>query len=204
MLNPKTKDFVSHIKIYIFRGIIASIPLALSIAVIIFIYVFIDKRVAGVIYKTIGFAIPGLGIILALIFFYFLGLLASNVMGKRLFKVIENILSRIPIVKAIYQVGTQISSTLSLPEKQIFKRVVLIDAFNSGVLAIGFVTGSIIQDNQEEILKIFIPSVPNPTTGFLLLANNNKVIDPKWTVEEGLKLVISGGIIGPTKVSVWK
>ncbi len=195
------KNFFKHVQVYIFRGILASIPLGLSYFVLRFFYVVIDKRVMNLLYKYIGFRIPGLGILLILLILYFIGLLASNVIGRSLFTLIERIFSRIPIIKTIYQVGKQLSSTLSLPEKQIFKRVVLVDYFNSGAGTIGFVTGTLVdKKSKEKFLKVFIPTVPNPTSGFIFILKESQTIDPGWSVEQGIKMVISGGIIGPEEI----
>lgn len=192
---------IRHLKIHIFRGILVSIPLALSFFVLQFLYVFIDKRVANLVDRFIGFRIPGLGIVLFLIVLYLIGFSASNVLGKRFLKSIENIVSRIPIIRTTYNVGKQLSETLSLPEKQVFKRVVLVDYFKPGIWTIGFVTGTV-QDRKsgEKLLKVFIPTVPNPTSGMLVILKESQTIDPKWSVEQGMRTVISGGIIGPVEI----
>lgn len=195
------RNFIKHLKIYIFRGILATIPLALSFFVLQLIYVYIDQRIANLFDQLIGFRIPGFGIIIFLIVLYFIGFLTSNILGRKVFNIMENIMSRIPIIKTIYQVGKQLSSTLSLPEKQVFKRVVLVEYFRPGVWTVGFVTGTVLdKKNNEKILKVFIPTVPNPTSGFLVLLKENQAIDPKWSIEQGMKAVLSGGIIGPEEI----
>jgi uncharacterized membrane protein len=196
------KHFLNHMRVFVLRGILASIPLGLSLLFIQFTYVFIDRRISDLLERYVGFRVPGLGILLCVFFLYCLGLLTSNVIGRQFFRLIEIITTRIPIVKTIYQVGKQLSFTLSLPEKQAFKRVVLVQFFHPGVWCVGFVTGTIVDSkSQEERLKIFVPHVPNPTSGFLFLVNEDQTIDPKWTVEEGMRTVISGGIIGPPTIN---
>ncbi len=192
------KNFLNHIKAHIFRGFLAAIPLVLSYFAIKFIYIFIDKRVTTLLYKYIGLSIPGLGLVLFVLFLYLLGLMASNVIGKTFFGLVEKILNRIPIINTTYEVGKQIAFTLSLPEKQVFKQVVFV-SFKPGVWAIGFVTGTVLdkRNKNEKFLKVFIPTVPNPTTGFVMLVKESEIIPSKWTVDEGMRSVISGGIIGP-------
>ncbi len=186
---------------YILRGLLAVIPLLLSLLAIRFIYVFIDKRIIEVIDRYTGYRIPGLGVILVLIVLYFIGLITSNVLGRRIFNLIEDISNRIPLIKTIYQVGKQVSNTLSLPGKQVFKKAVLVEFFRPGDRVIGFVTGTVVDNKtSERILKVFVPTVPNPTSGFLVFAKESNVIDPQWTVEEAMKMVISGGIIGPPDI----
>ena len=183
---------------YVLRGLLAIIPLGLSIIVIRVIYVMIDRGIIDALAKVIGYRIPGLGIVLVLVLLYFLGLITSNVLGRRIFYLFENIFQRIPIIKMAYQVGKQISTTLSLPEKQVFKKAVLVSFFNPGQQVIGFVTGTVMDEkNQQPLLKIFIPTVPNPTSGFLVLMKESDTVDPGWSVDEAMKTVISGGIIGP-------
>lgn len=194
------KHFFNHVWKFFFRGLIAAIPLTLSYFAVKLLYITIDKPVNSFVFEYTGFQIYGLGVMVTLIAFYLIGLLASNVIGKQIFGFIENISNRIPLIKTTYQVGKQISSTLSLPEKQVFKRVVLVDFTHKGVWAIGFVTGPLKNDRGEVLLKVFIPTTPNPTTGFVIVVKESEVLDPGWNVEEGMKLVISGGIIGPEKI----
>ena len=192
-----------HIKRYIIRGTIAIIPLALTYVVLRFLYIAIDKRIMGVIDDFIGFSIPGFGLILILIILYIVGVIASNIVGRQIFGVIERITNRIPLIRTTYQVGKQISVTLSLPEKQVFKRAVLVDFLKPGIWTVGFVTGEIIdtKNNNEKLLKVFIPTPPNPTSGTMVVVKESETRDPGWTIEEAMKSVISGGIIGPDVIN---
>lgn len=195
------RTFVSHLRMYIFRGFLAMIPVALSLLVFQFFYRVLDKRISDLFDQYIGYRIPGLGILLFLVALYIIGFLASNVIGRRFFGFIERIVDRIPIIKTTYQAGKQLSSTLALPEQQVFKRVVLLEFFRPGVLTVGFVTGTLQDEKRnEKLLKVFVPTVPNPTSGFLVMVNESQVTDPKWTVEQGLKTVITGGIISPDEI----
>lgn len=195
------KIFLNHLKLYIFRGLLALIPLGLAIFTIRIIYVFIDKRVMELIAQYIGHRIPGLGLLLFILVLYIVGMITSNVLGKRLFGIFDDLTSRIPLVNTAYKVGKQLSSTLSLPEKQIFKKVVLVDYFRPDTWVIGFVTGEInAEGTGKTFLKVFIPTVPNPTSGFLVILKESQVKNPGWTVEEAMKMVISGGIIGPDNI----
>lgn len=180
------------------KGLLALIPIWITIFIIRILYVFIDSRVMGMIDQYIGYRIPGLGLLLFLAVLYFTGMITSNVIGKKLFSVLENITSRIPLIKMTYQVGKQLSNTLSLPEKQIFKKAVLVDYFKPNIWVIGFVTGEVKnEETGETLFKVFIPTVPNPTSGFLVILSESQTKDPHWTIEEAMKMVISGGIIGP-------
>ena len=195
------KAVFKHIRTFIFRGLLAIVPLALCYFVIRFLYLAVDQKVANLIEKVVGFRIPGLGIVLVLVILYLLGLAASNWAGKKVFGVIERVMERIPVIKTIYHLGKQFGTALSLPEKHVFKRAVLVEHFKPGVLSIAFVTGEVVDGKSgERLLRLFIPTAPNPTTGFLVLVAPDKVRDLPWTVQEAMNAVISGGIIGPDTI----
>ncbi len=197
------KGFLPHMRKYMIRGFLAIIPLMLSVLVLQLLYVNIDKRVVRLVDKTIGFSFPGLGIILLLAFLYVLGIVASNILGKKVFTLIERITTRLPFIRTTYQVGKQLSETLSIPEKQAFKRAVLVDYLKPGIWTIGFVTGKIIDRryNDEVLLKVFVPTPPNPTSGTMVVVKESETRDPGWTIEEAIRAVVSGGIIGPEEIS---
>jgi len=197
------KSIFTHLKKIIFRGFLAVIPLFLTYLLVRFLYLTIDKRVVDLIAKLIGFRIPGLGIVLILLLFYLLGLVVSHWFGRRIFDVIERLTRRIPLIGTTYQVGKQLETTLALPEKQIFKQAVLVEYLKPGIWTIGFVTGEVRdrKNREEKILKVFIPTPPNPTSGTMILVRESQVRDPGWTIKEALNAVISGGILGPDEIS---
>lgn len=197
------KPFVQHIRIYIFRGLLAIIPIFLSVVAIQLLYVLIDKRIMVFLNDFIEVRkIPGLGILLLLICLYFIGLIVTNVVGRRFLHLIERISQRIPVIKAIYQVGKQFSEGLSsVEDKQVFKKVLLVNWNNNGVWAVAFVAGRIIdQHTGESMLRVFVPHVPSPTTGFIFVVKESQTIDPGWTAEEAIKMIVSGAIIAPKEI----
>ncbi len=196
-------NFYRHTKSYIFKGLLALIPIGLTVFTINILYVFIDKQIMELLDQYTGFHIPGLGLLIFIVLLYLTGVIASNVIGKRLFSLLETVTGRIPLLKTAYQVGKQLSSTLSLPEKNIFKKAVLVDYFKPGAWVIGFVTGEILDERTGiTLLKIFIPTVPNPTSGFLVIIGEELVQETAWSVEDAMKMVISGGIIGPLTIPI--
>ncbi len=195
------KNLLNHVKIYILRGLLAVIPITLSFLAIRFLYVIIDKRVMRMVEQIIGFRFPGLGILLVLTVLYLLGLAASNVVVKQFLGLIERITDHIPLIKTTYHVGKQLSVTLSLPESQVFKRAILVEYLKPGIWTVGFVTGTVIdRESGEKLLKVFIPTPPNPTSGTMVVVKESQTRDPGWTIEEAMKTVISGGIIGPSEI----
>lgn len=196
------KKFVQHVKKYIIRGLLAIIPLALTFLAVRLLYNVIDQRAVRVLDQLIGFSFPGLGLILVLASLYILGVIASNVVGRQAFHLIERITGHIPLIKTTYQVGKQLGTTLSLPEKQVFKKAVLVDYLKPGIWTIGFVTGQVIdrKNNDERLFKVFVPTPPNPTSGTMVVVRESQTRDPGWTIEEAIRTVLSGGIIGPEEI----
>lgn len=196
------KGFFASLRTYVFRGLLAIIPIALSFFAVQFLYVAIDRRVSTLIARVIGVRVPGLGLLVVLAVLALLGFVASNVVGHQIFGLIERITRRIPLIRTTYQVGKQLAHTLSLPEGQVFKRAVMVEYLKPGCWTIGFVTGTITdhQHRGETLLKVFIPTPPNPTSGVMVLVRESQTRDPGWTIEEALKAVVSGGIIGPTEI----
>jgi len=196
------RAILKHLKTHVFRGFLAIIPLGLSYLVIRFLYLAIDTRITGLIDRFLGFKIPGLGILLVLVFLYLLGLLASNWLGRRAFVLIELITTRIPLIKTIYTLGKKLADAISLPEKQAFKRAVMVEHFRPGLWSIGFVTGALssAEGEADKLLKVFIPTAPNPTSGFMVVVRESQVKSLAWTVPEAMNTIISGGIVGPEKI----
>ena len=196
------KKLMNHIKKYIFRGLLAVVPLFLTYLAVKLLYTSIDQRAVNIVHYFFGFKFPGLGIILVLVSLYLLGLLASNIVGKQALGLVERITNYIPLIKTTYKVGKQLGATLSLPGKQVFKRALLVEYLKPGIWTIGFVTGEVIdtKNNDEKLLKVFVPTPPNPASGTMVVVRESETRDPGWTVEEAINAVISGGIIGPEEL----
>jgi uncharacterized membrane protein len=197
------KRILSHLQGNILRGLIAIIPVGLSALAVRFLYKEVDWRIARLIDKLIGRHIPGLGILIVLIVLYVLGLIASNFIGRQFLAVLERLAGHVPIVRTTYRVGKEVSTALSMKDRQVFKRVVLVECLRTGIWTVGFVTGYLdATDGSGRILKVFVPTPPNPTSGTVLLVRESDARDPGWTIEEALRTVVSGGMIGPSDVQM--
>ncbi len=195
------RGLFNHIGRHVFRGLLAIIPVGLSYLVVRFFYLAVDARITGKIEQWIGYRIPGLGFLLVGISLYLLGLAASHWAGRRAFGLIEWISARIPFIKTIYTLGKQLADALSLPEKQAFKRVVMVEHFRPGVWSIGFVTATLPDPEEEghKLLRLFIPTAPNPTSGFVITVKESQIRETGWGVPEAMNLIISGGMVSPEK-----
>ena len=191
-------------KHYIITGLISILPITATYWIIVYLFQFFSDPGAVIleaIFKdNIPLYIPELaGFIITILFIYIIGRLVSNVLGKRLYQWFENLLARIPIVNAVYKTIKQITSSISNPERQAFKQVVFIEYPRKGIWTMSMVTGESINESGEKFYHVFVPTTPNPTSGFMLYILQKDTIKTDITIEEGLKIIISGGMLAPTK-----
>lgn len=147
--------------------------------------------------SALPFTFPGLGLLLAVAALYLIGLAASARLGKAVEDVQRAVFSRIPVARSIYQVTKQAADNLSTAGAKNFRRVVFVEWPRRDVFALAFVTGQCDLDGEANRVSVYIPTVPNPTSGMFALVRESEVIETDISVEEALKLVLSGGIILP-------
>ncbi|MAZ68949.1 MAG: hypothetical protein CMG49_06270 [Candidatus Marinimicrobia bacterium] len=143
-----------------------------------------------------------LGFILTIGSLYFLGLIISNVFGKKLYKLFESLLEKIPFVSKVYKSIKQITASLSGANSKAFQKVVLVEYPRKGLWTIAMVTGETLDDKDEKYYNIFVPTTPNPTSGYLLFIKSTETKKLDVSVEEGLKIIVSGGMISPEKLNI--
>ena len=143
-----------------------------------------------------------LGFILTIASLYFLGLIISNVFGKKLYKLFESLLEKIPFVSKVYKSIKQITASISGANSKAFQKVVLVEYPRKGLWTIAMVTGETLDDKDEKYYNIFVPTTPNPTSGYLLFIKSTETKKLDLSVEEGLKIIVSGGMISPEKLNI--
>ena len=147
------------------------------------------------------FRIPGIGVMMTILIIFFVGVLATNIFGRELVKLGEKIVEKIPVVRSIYTGTKQVAQTILDAEIETFSKVVMLEFPRKGLWALGFITcenkGEIQYKTGEKILNVFVPTTPNPTSGFLVFVPKTQIIELNMTIEEGLKFAISGGIVAP-------
>lgn len=145
--------------------------------------------------------IPGLGLILVVILVFVVGLLTRNIIGRKIVHLGENIVDRIPLVRVLYTGVKQLLEPLFLQKTNGFKRVALIEYPRRGVHVIGFITGEskgeVQNKTSKDMMNVFVPTTPNPTSGFYILIPKDEVVYLNMSVEDAFKLIISGGIVSP-------
>ena len=182
-----------------FAGLFAIVPLALTFYIIKIIIVFLDQLTAPIMAR-INFEIPGFGLILTLLIIFALGIFVTNVLGRRLFSWGERLISSIPLVKNIYNTLKQITNAFSgATQTENYQRVIYIQYPRKELWTICFVTGESVDGSGEEYYHVFVPTTPNPTSGVFIIIPKKDAIEADLTVEEGLKAVISGGLLAPEK-----
>lgn len=191
-------------------GLLVLAPVYLTFYVLTVLFRFMDgifapliDRALGLLLGERGIHIPGVGIVLTLSVILFLGWFSERVLGRRVLDSIEGFIRRIPIAKSVYGATKGVLEAVSRDQADAFKKVVLVEYPRRGMFGIGFVTGSAARWGMgdplldQELVPVFVPTTPNPTSGFLLLVPPHEVLDCPMTVEEGVRLVVSGGILQP-------
>jgi len=196
----------SPIKRWFFTGLILLVP----ILVTIYLFLAIVRSMDGLIHLIpaawqpdvlIGFHIPGLGIVLTLLVILLTGMLGASFIGRWLVRMGESMVERIPLVRSVYGALKSVLETVLRDNQDSFRRVVLVEYPRHGSYALGFISGSghgEVQDKTEDkVLTVFVPTAPNPTSGFLLYIPENETTPLDMSVEDGMKCVISAGVITP-------
>ena len=196
----------NKLKAVFLTGLAIIIPIGITVYILFFLIGIMD-RLLDVIPRPfhpdtwIGFHIPGLGVIVTVGVILLCGLLTRSYFGKRVVRYGEGLVEKIPFVGGIYQATKKISDSFFSDREKSFKRVVMIEFPRSGVYTVAFVTGFPITEIAEKTrchcLNVFVPTTPNPTSGYFLMVPEDEVIDLDLTVEEAFTLIISGGIVAP-------
>lgn len=182
-------------------GLALLVPVALTGYVLYQLFLLMDGLFAPLLERILGWRFPGLGLLLTLAIILLLGWLSANVVGRRLIQAAERIVHRIPIGRAVYSSSKSVLQVLSEDRADAFKRVVLIEYPHRGSFALAFVTGTArwaqIHPDIADARIVFLPTAPNPTSGYLLIVPRDQVFDLPISVEEGFRMVLSGGILLP-------
>ena len=189
---------------YLITGLLSIIPVAATYWIIFHLFNFFSNPGATIVEFIFKDKVPDYvpeitGFLLTVIFIYFIGILVSNVIGKRLYSWFETLLAKIPIVNAVYKTIKQITTSLSQPDRQAFKKVVYIQYPREGIWTLTMVTGESVNENNEKFYHIFVPTTPNPTSGYLLYIPQKDAVETNISVEEGLKIIVSGGLLASAK-----
>lgn len=191
---------------YFITGLLIWIPLAITGMVLAWIVGTLDQVLLWMPQQLqpkalLGFNIPGLGVIVTLLIILLTGLVAANVLGQRLVRYWEALLARIPVVKSIYYSVKQVSDTLFSSSGQAFRKALLIQYPREGSWTIAFLTGrpggAAAHHLHGDYVSVYVPTTPNPTSGFFLMMPRADVVELEMSVDEALKYIISMGVVTP-------
>ncbi|KTC69306.1 transmembrane protein [Legionella birminghamensis] len=189
---------------FILAGLVVWLPILVTLVILRFLIDLLDSTIALLpqAYQPetlIGMRIPGLGVILSLMVLMVTGIIATNFFGQRLVSWGEAVLARIPLVRTVHTAAKQIIQAIFASNSQAFRKVMLVEYPRKGLWSLAFLTGSttaeLTKHCQQDMLSLFIPTTPNPTSGFLVLVPKNEVIELQMSVDEALKYIISLGVM---------
>jgi len=176
-----------------FTGLLVVIPIGLTTYILVFFIKLLND------FLPFKFLPYGTGIVLTVILITFIGFMTTSIIGKRLIDMGERFISSIPLVKNVYAAVKQISDAMLSSKGKNFRRVVLIEYPRKGIYTLAFVTGvskgEVQEKTKREVINLFVPTTPNPTSGFYLMVPGTDVIDLDMSVEDAFKLLISGGMV---------
>ncbi len=198
---PATSRLRGRLRSRMASGIVAVVPIVVTVAVLRFLFTATSSVLLPVVspaaeelppwaHAALSFAIL-LGVI------YVVGEVATNFIGRRVLGLVESLVLRVPFVKVIYSASKQVAAAFQGRKARAFKSVVYVDFPAPGMQAIGFVTGDMTDPNGTACHTVFVPTTPNPTTGFLQIVPTDKVVRTTYSVEDGIKMVMSLGVLVP-------
>jgi uncharacterized membrane protein len=207
----------AHFRTRITRGLLLLLPLFVTVWVLRILFGLVEDSVGPWLRRILGVVgvegldrwpasllVPITALVLTVLFVYALGVVAGNFLGRRFLGAVEAGILRVPVVKGIYGAARQLLDALSVSSKRPFSRVVLVEFPRPGCWTVGFVTGQAEHSfasgaggQREPCVPVFVPTTPNPTSGWLLFVPKREVHDVDLTTEQALKLVVSGGLVSP-------
>lgn len=194
------------IKRQFLSGVLVVVPLILTYLVLRFLFETVDGILSPLIFKLLGYSIPGLGIIATVLIILLMGIVTRNLVGAKLYGYGDKMLTKTPLIRIIYSAAKQLIEAVSVPNIKTFKEVVMIEYPRQGLYAVGFATAKIQfqggKDGDKKLVGVFIPSTPTPMTGIVVFIAEEDVICMDITVEEGIKLIVSGGIVSPQTINL--
>ena len=200
------KTLSASLKRYFLTGLLVITPIWGTVLILKTLFVAVDGIVGNILAEQVipNYYVPGLGILTLLVLIFSAGLLATNLIGGQIVALWEELLHRVPVVRGIYATLKSMMDILSFKEKGTYNRVVLIQFPKDGQYCFAFVTGRMQGEAQQisadPLLNVYVPTSPNPTSGYFLLVPEKEVVPLKITVDEAMKLIISGGLYSPSSL----
>ena len=191
---------------HLIAGLVVIAPVGITAAVLWWIFQRLDGLLGRFLYPVLPFPIPGLGLLLLLAGLVTVGWLAERAVGARLLAGWHSLLERVPLARRLYSASSRIVRTILGEEKRFFRDVVLVEYPGPGRWSLGFITARSPEELQsragEEMITVFIPTTPNPTTGFLVMVARRELVYVRMTTEEAFTYILSAGAVKPNKAAL--
>lgn len=181
-------------------GILVVVPVGATVLILVWLFNSIDNILQPAINGIFGRNIPGVGFGTTIILIYLIGVIAKNIIGKKIIRYGESLLGKVPIFRYLYSGIRQIVVSFAAPDKTGFMQVVLVEFPKAGMYAIGFITNELTEQNGDKLISVLIPTSPTPTSGFLQIVKEKDVLRTKISVDDALKMIVSGGMMTPGEV----
>jgi uncharacterized membrane protein len=197
----------ARLRAYFFAGILVTAPIGITIYLAWWVVRWVDESVLPFLppmYNPetyLPFSLPGIGLVVLIIFLTAIGAITAGMIGRMVVGYSERVLTRMPVIRSVYSATKQIFETMLAHKSTAFREVVLVEFPRTGMWSIGFITGvtegEVQELTDEEVLNVYIPTTPNPTSGYLCFVARSDVYPLSMSVEEGIKMVVSGGLVIP-------
>jgi len=182
-------------------GVLVIVPIGAAVLILRWLFFSIDNILQPVAKSLLGYTVTGLGFGVTVLLIYLTGVVATNVIGRRLIRYGESLLARVPLFRYLYTGIKQILQSFTTPREGGFLQVVLVEFPKNGMRAIGFVTSESRVESGEKLFSVFIPTSPNPTSGYLEIVRENDIIKTNISVDDALKMVLSAGKVSLQEVT---
>jgi uncharacterized membrane protein len=197
---------MANLRRYLIAGLLVWLPIVVTVVILTFLIDLVDRTLLllpAVVQpeNLIGFRIPGLGLLLSAAVLLLTGMIVTNLMGHGMVRLWEALLARIPVVRTIYSASKQLTETLFSGTGKSFRKVVMVHYPHAGAWTLAFLTGDGLREANERtgkaLVNVFVPTTPNPTSGFFLMVPREDVIELDMPVDAGIKLILSAGAVSP-------
>jgi len=197
------RKIIRTIRKHFIAGIFITVPLAASFWVLNWVFVNIDETLQPFIELIFGRKIIGVGFGVTVILVYIVGVIASNIFGRRVLIFVERLVTSVPLLRQLYRGFKQVSDSISgLPgKKAAFREVVLVEFPREGMKTLAFITNDIMDESGNTLYAIYIPTAPVPTSGYFQIVTEDKIIRTNLTVDEAMRMIMSSGMVAPTRIN---
>ncbi len=184
---------------FFLAGLLVVVPIILTFLILRLLFRTIDGLLAPLVTGLIGRELPGVGLLATIVIVFLAGFFISSVFGSRLYSIGELLFIKTPLVRTVYGGAKQLMESMFLPSGKAFKQVVMVEYPRKDAWAIGFVGGELVV-GERQLISVFVPSTPTPFTGFVVNYLPEDVVPLPISVEDGVKFVVSGGIVAPERL----